>query len=203
MLKILRIPLFLALFLGANLLANGINFDFVDARKKGYTDKEILDYISKNLNKYDIASVRQAGLSDREIVDFFIQRDSVNAQLMELSKENFGGVQPSKIKVYPEEISSKLALGCLVYTGKIKQQNDSWRHIANLTDFAIATYTAAYLKEANYFDIEKSEGVKLKNICATWLDRLTTKEEINKLYALSLVNEIGKLVKQKKSLILD
>lgn len=183
--------------------SNSINFDFVDARKKGYSDKEILDYISKNLNEYDIASVRQAGLSDKEIVDFFIQRDSVNSQLKELSRESFRNIQPSKIKVYPEEISSKLALGCLIYTGKVNQQNDGWSNIAKLTDFAIATYTTAYLKEANYFDIEKSEGVSLKSICATWLDKLTTKEEINKLYALSLVNEINKLVKQKKSLILD
>lgn len=183
--------------------ADSINFDFVDARKKGYSDKEILDYVSKNLNQYDIASVRQAGLSDKEIVDFFIQRDSVNLELRELSREAFADIQPSKIKVYPEEISSKLALGCLIYTGKVKQQNDGWSNIAKLTDFAIATYTAAYLKEANYFDIEQSEGVSLKSICATWLDVLTTKEEINKLYALSLVNEINKLVRQKKSLILE
>ncbi|RAX51795.1 hypothetical protein CCY99_08320 [Helicobacter sp. 16-1353] len=199
MIKKLLVVLGIALFM----YADSINFDFVDARKKGYTDKEILDYVSKNINGYDIASVRQAGLSDKEIVDFFIQRDSVNLQLQELSRENFGDIQPSKIKVYPEEISSKLALGCLIYTGKVKQQNDGWSNIAKLTDFAIATYTTAYLTEANYFDIEKSEGVSLKSICATWLDRLTTKEEINKLYALSLVNEINKLVKQKKSLILD
>ncbi len=184
--------------------ASNVNFDFADARKKGYSDKEILDYVSKNFKSYDIANVRQAGLSDKEIVDFFIQRDSVNSQLQELSQNTFkNGIQPSKIKVYPEEISSRLALGCMIYTGKVKQPNDGWSHIAKLTDFAIATYTTAYLTEANYFDIEKSEGVSLKNICATWLDRLTTIEEINKLYALSLVNEINKLVKQKKSLILD
>lgn len=182
--------------------SNNINFDFADARKKGYSDKEVLDYVSKNFNKYDISSVRQAGLSDKEIVDFFIQRDSVNSQLRELSRESFSNIQPSKIKVYPEEISSKLALGCLIYTGKVKQ-TDGWSNISKLTDFAIATYTSAYLKEANYFNIEDSEGISLKNICATWLDRLTTKEEINKLYALSLVNEITKLVKQQKSLILD
>lgn len=199
MIKKLLIIISIALFA----YSNSINFDFADARKKGYSDKEILDYISKNLNEYDIASVRQAGLSDKEIVDFFIQRDSVNSQLKELSRESFRNIQPSKIKVYPEEISSKLALGCLIYTGKVNQQNDGWSNIAKLTDFAIATYTTAYLKEANYFDIEKSEGVSLKSICATWLDKLTTKEEINKLYALSLVNEINKLVKQKKSLILD
>ena len=105
--------------------------------------------------------------------------------------------------MYPEEISSRLALGCMIYTGKIKQQNDGWSHIAKLTDFAIAVYTAAYLKEVNYFDINKSEGVSLKDICVTWIDRLKTKEEVSKLYALSLVNEINKLVKQKKSLILD
>ena len=155
------------------------NFDFVDARKKGYSDTEILDYVSKNFNQYDISSVRQAGLSDTEIVDFFIQKDSVNSQLADLAKGTSKKIQPNKIKVYPEEISSRLALGCL------------------------AIYTAAYLKEANYFDINSSEGVSLKDICVAWIDKLKTQEEISKLYALSLVNEINKLVKQKKSLILD
>lgn len=198
--KPFRIFIFIAALI-ANMYA--FNFDFVDARKKGYSDKDILDYVSKNFNQYDIASVRQAGLSDKEIVDFFIQRDSVNSQLADLSKGNFNKIQPSRIRVYPEEISSRLALGCMIYTGKIKQQNDGWSHIAKLTDFAIAIYTAAYLKEANYFDINKSEGVSLKNICTAWIDKLQTKDEISKLYALSLVNEINKLVKQKKSLILD
>lgn len=179
-----------------------VNFDFIDARKKGYSDKEILDYVSKNFSQYDIPSVRQAGLSDKEIVDFFIQKDSVNSQLAELQRGAFGKIQPSKIRVYPEEVSSKLALGCMVYTGKMRQQ-DGWSYIAKLTDFAIATYTAAYLKEANYFDINNSEGVSLKDICTAWIDKLKTQEEINKLYALSIVNEINKLVKQKKSLILD
>ena len=178
------------------------NFDFVDARKKGYSDTEILDYVSKNFNQYDISSVRQAGLSDTEIVDFFIQKDSVNSQLADLAKGTSKKIQPNKIKVYPEEISSRLALGCLVYTGRTRQQ-DGWSHIAKLTDFAIAIYTAAYLKEANYFDINSSEGVSLKDICVTWIDKLKTQEEISKLYALSIVNEINKLVKQKKSLILD
>ncbi len=183
-------------------LSYAFNFDFVDARKKGYSDTEILDYVSKNFNQYDIASVRQAGLSDTEIVDFFIQKDSVNSQLANLTRGSFKKIQPSKIKVYPEEISSRLALGCMVYTGRMRQQ-DGWSHIAKLTDFAIAIYTAAYLKEANYFDINNSEGVSLKDICVAWIDKLKTQEEINKLYALSLVNEINKLVKQKKSLILD
>lgn len=183
-------------------LSHAFNFDFVDARKKGYSDTEILDYVSKNFNQYDIASVRQAGLSDTEIVDFFIQKDSVNSQLANLTRGSFKKIQPSKIKVYPEEISSRLALGCMVYTGRMRQQ-DGWSHIAKLTDFAIAIYTAAYLKEANYFDINNSEGVSLKDICVAWIDKLKTQEEINKLYALSLVNEINKLVKQKKSLILD
>ena len=194
-------PLKIFIFLVA-LITNiyALNFDFVDARKKGYSDTEILDYVSQNFNQYDIASARQAGLSDKEIVDFFIQSDSVNSQLANLSKGN--KIQPSRIKVYPEELSSRLALGCMIYTGKTKQQNDGWSYIAKLTDFAIAIYTAAYLKEANYFDINESEGVSLKNICATWIDQLKP-EEMGRLYALSLVNEINKLVKQKKSLILD
>ena len=73
------------------------NFDFVDARKKGYSDTEILDYVSKNFNQYDISSVRQAGLSDTEIVDFFIQKDSVNSQLADLARGTFKKIQPNKI----------------------------------------------------------------------------------------------------------
>ncbi|RDU62897.1 hypothetical protein [Helicobacter sp. MIT 14-3879] len=194
---------FLLCLLFLNLSVFGLNFDFVDARKKGYSDKEILDYVSKNLNGYDVAAVRSSGLSDKEIVDFFIQRDSVNSQLLELKKNTFKDIEPSKIRVYPEEVSSRLALGCMIYIGKVKQQNDGWSYISKLTDFAIATYTTAYLTQASYFDIQKAQSVSLKDICATWLDKLKTKEEINKLYALSLVKEINNLVKQKKSLILD
>lgn len=178
--------------------AADVNFDFVDARKKGYSDTEILDYVLKNFTGSDISSLRQAGISDKEIVDFYIQKDVANSQLRELSKE----AKQSRTRVYPEEVSSKLALGCKVYNGQIKQ-NDGWRHIADLIDFATAIYTAEYLKQANYFNIEQSQGVSLKNICATWLDRLQTKEEINKLYALSLVNEIAKLVQQRQALVLQ
>lgn len=193
----------LVLLFMSSLWAAGLNFDFVDARKKGYSDKEILDYVAKNLNGYDVAAVRSAGLSDKEIVDFFIQRDAVNTQIAEAQKNAFKNIEPSSVKVYPEEVSSRLALGCMIYTGKVKQQNDGWSYIAKLTDFSIAAYTSAYLTQADYFDIQKAQSVRLKDICATWLDKLKTKEEINKLYALSLVKEINNLVKQKKSLILD
>lgn len=179
----------------------GIGFDFVDARKKGYTDKEILDYVAKNVNGYDISALRSAKLSDKEIIDFFIQRDSVSSQIIELQKNAFSGAI-GKSKVYPEEVSTHLALGCEVYTGKAKQ-NDGWSYIAKLTDFAKAAYTTAYLTEANYFDINNAQGVNLKDICGVWLDKLNTKEEIKKLYALSLVKEITSLVKQKKALVID
>ena len=180
----------------------GIGFDFVDARKKGYTDKEILDYVAKNVNGYDISALRSAKLSDKEIVDFFIQRDSVSSQIIALQKSSFGD-GGGKSKVYPEEVSTHLALGCRIYIGKVKQQNDGWSYIAKLTDFAKAAYTTAYLTEANYFDINNAQGVNLKDICGAWLDKLNTKEEIKKLYALSLVKEITSLVKQKKALVID
>lgn len=182
--------------------AAGISFDFEDARKKGYTDKEILDYVAQNLNAYDIAALRSAKLSDKEIVDFFIQRDSVNSQIIELQRNAFKD-SDNRDKVYPEEISSHLAVGCMIYTGKTKQKKDGWSYITKLTDFARAAYTSAYLSEANYFNIDKAESVHLKDICGAWLDKLATKEEIKKLYALSLVKEINNIVKQKKSLVLD
>lgn len=192
----------LLVFLMQTVFCAGLSFDFVDARKKGYTDKEILDYVAKNVNGYDIAALRGAKLSDKEIIDFFIQRDSVSSQIIALQKNVFSD-SGGKSKVYPEEVSSHLALGCKIYTGKIKQQSDGWSYIANLTDFAKAAYTTAYLNEANYFDINSANGVSLKDICGVWLDRLNTKEEIKKLYALSLVKEITSLVKQKKALVLD
>lgn len=189
------------LFLVGAVFGAGLSFDFVDARKKGYTDKEILDYVAKNVNGYDISALRSARLSDKEIVDFFIQRDSVSSQIIALQKSvsDSGG----KSKVYPEEVSTHLALGCKIYTGKAKPQSDGWSYIAKLTDFAKAAYTTAYLNEANYFDINSANGVSLKDICGAWLDRLNTKEEIKKLYALSLVKEITSLVKQRKALVLD
>lgn len=193
----------LMLFFMSSLWAAGLNFDFVDARKKGYSDKEILDYVAKNLNGYDIAAVRSAGLSDKEIVDFFIQRDSVNAQIAEAKRNAFKDIEPSSVKIYPEEVSSRLALGCMIYIGKVKSQNDGWYYISKLTDFSIAAYTAAYLTQSDYFDIQKAQSMRLRDICATSLDKLTTKEEVNKSYALSLIKEINNLVKQKKSLILD
>ena len=180
---------------------SGISFDFVDARKKGYTDKEILDYVAKNVNGYDISALRSAKLSDKEIVDFFIQRDSVSSQIIALQKSTFSD-SGGKSKVYPEEVSADLALGCKIYTGKAKQ-NDGWSYIAKLTDFAKATYTIEYLTEENYFNINNAQGVNLKDICGAWLDKLTTKEAIKKLYARSLVREIKSLVKQKKALVID
>lgn len=190
------------LILASAVFGAGLNFDFVDARKKGYTDKEILDYVAKNVNGYDISALRSARLSDTEIIDFFIQRDSVSSQIIELQKSAFNESE-GKSKVYPEEVSTHLALGCKIYTGKVKQPNDGWSYIAKLTDFAKAAYTTAYLSEANYFDINSANGISLKNICGAWLDRLNTKEEIKKLYALSLVKEITSLVKQRKALVLD
>lgn len=189
------------LFLAQFVFGAGLSFDFVDARKKGYSDTEILDYVAKNVNGYDISALRGARLSDKEIVDFFIQRDSVSSQIIALQKSvsSEGG----KSKVYPEEVSSHLALGCKIYTGKAKPQSDGWSYIAKLTDFARAAYTSAYLSEANYFDINSANSVSLKDICGAWLGKLTTKEEINKLYALSLVKEITSLVKQRKALVLD
>ena len=189
------------LFLASAVFGAGLSFDFVDARKKGYTDKEILDYVAKNVNGYDISALRSARLSDKEIVDFFIQRDSVSSQIIALQKSV--GDSGGKSKVYPEEVSTHLALGCKIYTGKAKPQSDGWSYIAKLTDFAKAAYTTAYLNEANYFDINSANGISLKDICGAWLDRLTTKEEIKKLYALSLVKEITSLVKQRKALVLD
>ncbi len=190
------------LFLANVAFCAGLSFDFVDARKKGYTDKEILDYVAKNVNGYDISALRGAKLSDKEIVDFFIQRDSVSSQIIALQK-SVSSESGGKSKVYPEEVSSHLALGCKIYTGKAKPKSDGWSYIAKLTDFAKAAYTTAYLNEANYFDIDSANGVNLKDICGAWLDRLNTKEEIKKLYALSLVKEITSLVKQKKALVLD
>lgn len=180
----------------------GISFDFIDARKKGYSDKEILDYVAKNINGYDISALRSAKLSDKEIIDFFIQRDSVNSQIIALQTNTFSD-SSGKSRVYPEEVSLHLALGCKIYTGKVKQPNDGWNYIAKLTDFARAAYTTAYLNEAHYFDINSAKSVSLKDICGVWLDKLNTNEEIKKLYALSLVKEITNLVKQKKSLVLD
>lgn len=194
--------LFALLFLCQICFGSGISFDFEDARKKGYTDKEILDYVAKNINTYDISALRGAKLSDKEIVDFFIQRDSVNSQIIALQKNTFKDSVSSN-KVYPEEISSHLAVGCMIYTGKTSQKNDGWSYIAKLTDFAKAAYTTAYLSEANYFNIDNAVSVSLKDICGVWLDKLQTKEEIKKLYALSLVKEINNIVKQKKSLALD
>lgn len=194
---------FALLFLCHLCFGSGISFDFEDARKKGYTDKEILDYVAKNINTYDISALRSAKLSDKEIVDFFIQRDSVNSQIIALQKNTFKDTNSGKNKVYPEELSSHLAVGCMIYTGKAKQQNDGWSYIAKLTDFAKAAYTTAYLSDANYFNIDNAESVSLKDICGAWLDKLNTKEEIKKLYALSLVKEINNLVKQRKSLVLD
>lgn len=192
----------LLLFLASAVFGAGISFDFVDARKKGYSDTEILDYVAKNVNGYDISALRSAKLSDKEIVDFFIQRDSVSSQIIALQKSAFSE-SGGKSKVYPEEVSSHLALGCKIYTGKAKPQSDGWSYIAKLTDFARAAYTSAYLSEANYFDINSANGVSLKDICGAWLGKLNTKEEIKKLYALSLVKEITSLVKQKKALVLD
>lgn len=192
----------LSILFCVTLYADSINFDFIDARKKGYTDKEILDYVSKNLNSYDINSLRQTGISDKEIIDFFIQRDSVNMQLNALSNSIDNGKQINKI-VSPQEISLTLSFGCLIYIGKIKQQKNGWIYVEKLKDFAIATYTMYYLKEADYFDINKSNTINLKNICATWIGKLNNKEEVAKLYAVSLANEIEKLVKQKKSLTID
>lgn len=195
--RVLLILLFIA-----SVWAQGINFDFVDARKKGYSDKEILDYVAKHLNGYDVAAARSAGLSDKEIVDFFIQRDSVNAQIAEAQRNAFKDVEPNNVKVYPKEISSSIALGCMVYTGKIKQ-NDGWSYVSKLTDFAIAAYTAAYLTQADYFDIKTAKSVRLRDICAANLNNLTSQDEINKFYALSLIKEINNIVKQKKSLTLN
>lgn len=195
--RVLLILLFIA-----SVWAQGMNFDFVDARKKGYSDKEILDYVAKHLNGYDVAAARSAGLSDKEIVDFFIQRDSVNAQIAEAQRNAFKDVEPNNVKVYPKEISSSIALGCMVYTGKIKQ-NDGWSYVSKLTDFAIAAYTAAYLTQADYFDIKTAKSVRLRDICAANLNNLTSQDEINKFYALSLVKEINNIVKQKKSLTLN
>lgn len=194
--------LFALLLLCQICFGSGISFDFEDARKKGYTDKEILDYVAKNINTYDISALRGAKLSDKEIVDFFIQRDSVNSQIIALQKNTFKDSVSSN-KVYPEELSSHLAVGCMIYTGKTSQKNDGWSYIAKLTDFAKAAYTTAYLSEANYFNIDNAVSVSLKDICGVWLDKLQTKEEIKKLYALSLVKEINNIVKQKKSLALD
>ena len=197
----MRILLVLVAFVAQICFGSGISFDFVDARKKGYTDKEILDYVAKNVNGYDISALRSAKLSDKEIIDFFIQRDSVTSQIVELQKNAFSD-SGGKSKVYPEEVSTHLALGCRIYTGKAKQ-NDGWSYIAKLTDFAKAAYTTAYLTEASYFDINSAKSVNLKDICGAWLDKLTTKEEVKKLYALSLVKEITSLVKQKKALVID
>lgn len=176
-----------------------INFDFIDARKKGYTDTEILNYVLQHFSDSDIPSMRQAGVSDREIVDYYIQKDSVHSQLQALATASRN---MSRTKVSPEEMSARLALGCKIYTGAAKRE-DGWKYVADLLDFATAIYTAEYLKAADYFDISKSESVNLKSICSAWLDRLTTKDEISKLYALSLVNEIAKIVAQKKSLMLQ
>lgn len=195
--RVLLILLFIA-----SVWAQGMNFDFVDARKKGYSDKEILDYVAKHLNGYDVAAARSAGLSDKEIVDFFIQRDSVNAQIAEAQRNAFKDVEPNNVKVYPKEISSSIALGCMVYTGKVKQ-NDGWSYVSKLTDFAIAAYTAAYLTQADYFDIKTAKSVRLRDICAANLNNLTSQDEINKFYALSLIKEINNIVKQKKSLTLN
>lgn len=184
------------------LYADSINFDFIDARKKGYTDKEILDYVSKNLNNYDINSLRQTGISDRDIVDFFIQKDSVNTQLKALSK-SMDSRQSDKQKIYPKKISSTLAFGCLIYNGTIKNQNDGWLYMEKLKDFASAIYTTAYLKGADYFDVDKSQSVSLKNICSIWIKKLKNKDEIDRLYAVSLTNEIENIVKQKKSLSIE
>ena len=184
------------------LFAENINFDFIDARKKGYTDKEILDFVSKNLNNYDINSVRQLGFSDKEIVDFFIQRDSVNMQIEELSNNKLYS-QVNKTKIYPQEVSYDLFIGCEIYTGRTKQYDNNWIFVTKLIDFSTAMYTTAYLKEAKYFDINSSDGVTLKSICLTWSDKLKTNDEIRKLYALSLMNEINKLVKQQKTLIIE
>lgn len=192
----------LVLLFMVSVWAQGMNFDFVDARKKGYSDTEILDYVAKHLNGYDVAAARSAGLSDKEIVDFFIQRDSVNAQIAEAQRNAFKDVEPNNVKVYPKEISSSIALGCMVYTGKIKQ-NDGWSYVSKLTDFAIAAYTAAYLTQADYFDIKTAKSVRLRDICAANLNNLTSQDEINKFYALSLIKEINNIVKQKKSLTLN
>lgn len=190
------------LFLASMAFGASINFDFIDARKKGYTDKEILDYVAKNINSYDISALRSAKLSDKEIVDFFIQLDLVSSQIIELQKSTFNEVG-GKSKVYPEEVSAHLALGCQIYTGRVKRPSDGWSYIDKLTNFARATYTTVYLSEANYFDINSANGISLKDICDAWLNKLNTKEEIKKLYALSLVKEITALVKQKKALVLD
>ena len=197
MVKMLLISLFCVL-----LCADSIDFDFIDARKKGYTDKEILDYVSKNLNNYDINSLRQTGISDKDIIDFYIQRDSVNIQLRALS-ESVGSKQLDQLRVHPQQISSTLAFGCLIYTGKIKNQNNGWLYISKLRDFATAAYTIAYLREANYYDINKSQSISLKNICSVWIRKLKNKDEIEKLYAISLANEIDSIVKQKKSLSIE
>ncbi|MGX3010965.1 hypothetical protein ACWIUD_05290 [Helicobacter sp. 23-1044] len=183
-------------------LAAGINFDFEDARKKGYTDKEILDYVAQNHNAYDIAALRSMKLSDKEIVDYFITKDAVTSQIIELKRNAFKD-SDTRNKVYPQELSADLAEGCRIYTGKTRAKKDGWSYIVKLTDFARATYTSAYLSEADYFDIDSAQSVHLKDICGVWLNKLGTKEEISRLYALSLVKEINILVKQKKSLVLE
>ncbi|MDE6886270.1 MAG: hypothetical protein K2P17_04460 [Helicobacteraceae bacterium] len=195
---ILRI--FLMVSVAVFVFAN-VNFDFIDARNKGYSDKEILDYVSKHFNSYDIGGIRGAGLSDKEIVDFFIKRDSVALQLEEFSKNNLKD-KKTRNKVYPQDNSAKLYIGCQVYTGRLKHK-DGWYYVSELQNFARAVYTNLYLENKDYFDINSASEVSLKQICANDFDMLKNQNEINKLYALSLQNEIRKVIKNKKSLIID
>ncbi|CAM8647952.1 MORN motif [Oxalobacteraceae bacterium] len=87
-------------------------FDFRRARKDGYSDKKIANFLElKEIEKFKFSEAREAGYSDKEIIDYLITKDA-------LKHNDFKDFSKISLKIKTTKTGKKIA-----------QINGAWKDI--------------------------------------------------------------------------
>lgn len=88
-----------------------MKFDINAAKKAGYSDQEIVDYLSQKDSSFDVSKAKQSGYSDSEILDYLNERQKPSKTRSAISAPIKGlikGLQGLNPLAAPGPISSKL-----------------------------------------------------------------------------------------------
>ncbi len=85
-------------------------FDVAGARKAGYSETEIADFVAKE-SKFDIVSARKAGYSDAELLDFMSKKPSSQVDQIPTADPRFQVTQQAAPKAKPSLADQAIGVG--------------------------------------------------------------------------------------------
>lgn len=120
-----------------------MTFQLEEAKKAGYSDEEILDFLSKKHPSFDIKKAKDSGYSDKEIVTFLHEKSLPSKTRSALGAPIKGAIKGVQSLVQPlgnlqGAIPAKLGKRILEQTLPTREEHEPLERVGKLATFAAA-----------------------------------------------------------------